>query len=153
MAAGKRERDALCARALGYPGAREDHPWGERVVKVGRKIFVFLGRDGEGGLSVTAKLAKSGILALGLPFAEPTGYGLGGSGWVTASFGPREKVPMRMMREWIDESYRAVAPRRLVARLDADAQGFRGAPSPAREPARRGRARTARRGRAGPRRR
>ncbi len=29
--------------ALGYPEAWKDHPWGETVVKVGKKIFVFLG--------------------------------------------------------------------------------------------------------------
>jgi len=33
----------LHERALTFPGAWEDHPWGETCVKVGKKIFVILG--------------------------------------------------------------------------------------------------------------
>ena len=103
--------------ALRYPEAREDFPWGERVVKVKDKVFVFLGRDEEGDVGVSVKLPSSGLLALALPFAAPTGYGLGKSGWVTARFGPKEKPPLQVLRAWIDESYRAVAPKKLVAGL------------------------------------
>jgi len=113
-----RDAEALRAFALGYPEAREDFPWGERVVKVRDKVFVFLGRDDE-DLGVTVKLPSSGLLALGLPFASPTGYGLGKSGWVTARFAAKDKPPLDMLRRWIDESYRAVAPKNLVATLDA----------------------------------
>jgi predicted DNA-binding protein (MmcQ/YjbR family) len=107
---------ALRSHALAYPEAHEDFPWGERVVKVRGKVFLFLGRP-ESGLSLSVKLPGSASFALGLPFASPTGYGLGKSGWVTVQFGPREKPPMDLMRAWIDESYRAVAPKKLVATL------------------------------------
>jgi predicted DNA-binding protein (MmcQ/YjbR family) len=106
----------LRAFALGYPGATEEFPWGERVIKVKGKVFVFLGRDDE-GLGLSVKLPRSRLMALGLPFASPTGYGLGKSGWVSVQFGPREKPAMDLMRAWIDESYRAVAPKRLIASL------------------------------------
>jgi predicted DNA-binding protein (MmcQ/YjbR family) len=109
---------ALRAYALAYPGAHEDFPWGERVIKVGKKIFLFLGR-GEAGLSVTVKLPRSATLALTLPFASPTGYGLGRSGWVSALFAPREKPRLDLLKQWIDESYRAIAPKALVAQLSA----------------------------------
>jgi len=108
---------ALRSHALAYPEAREDFPWGERVVKVRGKEFLFLGRP-EDGLSLSVKLPGSATLALGLPFASPTGYGLGKSGWVTARFGPREKPPVELLKRWIDESYRAVAPRKLAAGLE-----------------------------------
>jgi predicted DNA-binding protein (MmcQ/YjbR family) len=108
----------LRAFALGYPDAREEFPWGERVIKVKGKVFVFLGRD-DAGLGLSVKLPHSRLMALGLPFASPTGYGLGKSGWVSVQFGPREKPPMDLMRAWIDESYRAVAPKKLVATLPA----------------------------------
>ena len=36
---------AARAFAMGLPGATEDFPWGERVVKAGGKDFVFLGKD------------------------------------------------------------------------------------------------------------
>ena len=108
----------LRAHALSYPEASEDFPWGERVVKVRGKVFAFLGRPGD-GLSLSVKLPGSATLALDLPFASPTGYGLGKSGWVTARFGARAKPPLDLLKRWIDESYRAVAPKRLVARLGA----------------------------------
>jgi predicted DNA-binding protein (MmcQ/YjbR family) len=107
----------LRAHALSYPEAREDFPWGERVVKVRGKVFVFLGRPEEGGLGLSVKLPGSATLALDLPFASPTGYGLGKSGWVTARFSARERPPVELLKQWIDESYRAVAPKGLVARL------------------------------------
>ena len=103
--------------ALGFPEAREDFPWGERVVKVKEKVFVFLGRD-DGEIGVTVKLPSSGLMALGLPFASPTGYGLGKSGWVTAKFAAKDKPPLDLLRKWIEESYRAVAPKELVKTLD-----------------------------------
>ena len=115
----KGKQAILRAFALGYPGAHEEFPWGERVVKVKGKVFVFLGRDEPLGISV--KLPQSRLMALGLPFASPTGYGLGKAGWVTAQFGPREKPPMDVLKAWIDESYRAVAPKKLVAQLDGTA--------------------------------
>jgi predicted DNA-binding protein (MmcQ/YjbR family) len=107
--------------ALSYPGAHEEFPWGERVVKVKGKVFVFLGREDPIGISV--KLPQSRLMALALPFASPTAYGLGKSGWVTAQFKPREKPPVDVLKAWIDESYRAVAPKKLVAELDARAGG------------------------------
>ena len=112
-----RDAEALRAYALAFPEAREDFPWGERVVKVKDKVFVFLGRDEE-DVGVTVKLPSSGLLALSLPFASPTGYGLGKSGWVTARFGPKAKPPLELLEKWIDESYRAVAPKELVKALD-----------------------------------
>jgi predicted DNA-binding protein (MmcQ/YjbR family) len=107
---------ALRTHALSYPEAKEDFPWGERVVKVRGKVFLFLGK-GE-SLSLSVKLPGSANVALGLPFASPTAYGLGKSGWITARFEKRDKPPLEMLRQWIDESYRAVAPRRLAASLD-----------------------------------
>ena len=109
---------ALRAYALTFPQAREDFPWGERVMKVRDKVFVFLGR-GDEDVGITVKLPSSGLMALSLPFASPTGYGLGKSGWVTARFSARDKPPLEMLRKWIDESYRAQAPKSLVKQLDA----------------------------------
>ncbi|WP_438037444.1 MmcQ/YjbR family DNA-binding protein [Sorangium sp. So ce128] len=111
-----RLRDA----ALAYPEAVEEFPWGDRVAKVRGKIFVFLNTH-EGKLVVTAKLPQSGEAALMLPFAEATGYNLGKSGWVTARFGPKDRVPEAMLLEWIEESYRAVAPKRALQSLDGAA--------------------------------
>ena len=72
-------------------------------------------------------------MALLLPFATPTGYGLGKSGWVSAHFVASDDPPLALLREWIDESYRAVAPKTMVAKLPP-----RPAPSGAETPRRTG---------------
>ena len=97
-----------------YPEVREEFPWGERAFKVAKKVFVFLGSDGS-DVSMSVKLPESNEMALQFPFAEPTHYGLGKSGWVTVKFAPDDEVPMFLLEGWIGESYRAVAPKKLVA--------------------------------------
>ena len=52
-----------------------------------------------------------------LPFTKPTAYGLGKSGWVTAELAPGEPVPVDLFKAWIDESYRAQAPKKMLAIL------------------------------------
>jgi predicted DNA-binding protein (MmcQ/YjbR family) len=104
--------------ALSYPEAHEDMPWGHHAIKVKGKSFVFLAADGE-TFSLSAKLPSSAGVAVKLPFASPTEYGLGKSGWVTGRFPRTAPVPFEMLKLWIDESYRAIAPKRLVAQLPA----------------------------------
>jgi predicted DNA-binding protein (MmcQ/YjbR family) len=115
---GKQATEALLAHALTYPGAWEDNPWGERVAKVAKKVFVFLGVPTPKAVSVSVKLPSSGSMALTLPFATATGYGLGKAGWVTARFEGGDDVPQDLLEAWIEESYRAVAPKTLCAKLD-----------------------------------
>ncbi|WP_199902633.1 MmcQ/YjbR family DNA-binding protein [Azospirillum sp. B4] len=86
-------------------------------MKFRRKIFVFLGREGDAGFRVAVKLPRSGPFALDMPNCAPTGYGLGPSGWVTATFADGEEVPRDLLRAWVRESYQAVAPKKLAALL------------------------------------
>lgn len=59
---------------------------------------------------------------------------------MTARFAKREKAPVDLLRSWIDESYRAVAPKKLLAALsppaDAGPVSARGRPSASRKPRR-----------------
>ena len=105
--------DRLQAFALSLPGAWEDLPWGERVAKVNRKVFVFLGSTG-----MTVKLRESHPHAMSLEGAKPTAYGLGPSGWVDV---PLEApgMTLELLEDWIEESYRIVAPKRPVVELDS----------------------------------
>ncbi len=107
---------ALREVALTYPEAVEEFPWGERAIKVRKKIFVTLSHH-KGHLYMSVKLPESGEAALTLPYTSPTGYGLGKSGWVTATFDPGDEPPMDLLAEWIEESYRTIAPKKLVALL------------------------------------
>lgn len=114
--------EALKALARTYPEATEDFPWGESAFKVKSKVFVFMHVTktvGAERVSMSFKLPNSRHQALSLPFASPTGYGLGKHGWVTAVFEHGAELPMPLLTEWIDESYRAVAPKKLAAALDA----------------------------------
>jgi len=107
--------------ALALPEAHEDMPWGERVVKVKNKVFVFLGHDMETehfGLSV--KLPNSNNRALRMPFTEPTGYGLGKSGWVSAKLNDKSQASFEMLRDWVKESYCAIAPKGLAEQVQPD---------------------------------
>jgi len=120
---------ALREAGMAYPEVTEEFPWGHRTLQVNGKAFIFMGINGEEGLSLSVKLPQSNGAALMLPFAEPTGYGLGKSGWVSASFGAKDTPPLEMLRQWLDESYRAVAPKKLVARLGGKAAAPANTPS------------------------
>ena len=109
-------RARLRGFALGLPGAREDLPWGESVARVGQKASVLRGRAGE-GLTPSVKLPDSSLLAP--PFASPTGHGQARGGRATATFARGDSPPVDLLRRWIEESGRAVAPRRLVRPLGA----------------------------------
>ena len=109
-------REELRVFALSLPEAFEDHPWGEDVAKVSGKVFVFLGSASS--RRMTVKLDESHGHALSIEGAEPTGYGLGKSGWVTVPT-DAEDVDVELLGDWIEESYRIVAPKRLVAELEA----------------------------------
>jgi predicted DNA-binding protein (MmcQ/YjbR family) len=119
----KRMHRQVLEFAMGLPGAYEDHPWDETVVKVNKKVFVFLGSE-ESSMwpAMTVKLRDSHDQALSVPGAEPTGYGLGKSGWVTIPL--RSKLlPLGVLTDMVEESYRLVAPKRLVSELDQSAIG------------------------------
>jgi predicted DNA-binding protein (MmcQ/YjbR family) len=100
--------------AMAKPEATEHFPWGERAIKVKGKVFLFMYCDAD-RLSLSTKLPSSAAVALLLPFANPTGYGLGKAGWVSAAFEAGAAPPLDMLCSWIDESYQAVAPAKLAA--------------------------------------
>ena len=112
-------QDTLTKIALSYPQSHEDHPWDHIAIKVKGKMFLILGGTKE-VLSVTTKLPQSAREALLLPFTEPTGYGMGKHGWVSATFKQGDEAPLSILAEWIDESFRAVAPKGVLKLLDAE---------------------------------
>lgn len=117
----------LRAFGLAYPGAHTKSPWpGHMDLAVKDKTFAYLSVEGE-PLKISCKLPRSSGMALELPFATPTPYGLGKAGWVTAQFAAGETPPVELLQAWIDESYRAQAPKKLVAALDGQAPARRAA--------------------------
>ncbi len=115
MAQRRALRKRLLDYALGLPEAYLDHPWGEDVAKVAKKVFVFFG-TGDGNFGMGVKLPDSAPLALAQPGVKPSGYGLAAAGWVNVNFA-EASMPFEMLRDWITESYRAVAPKKLTKSL------------------------------------
>lgn len=128
---------------LAYPGAHYKSPWpGHMDLAVKDKTFAYLSIEGE-PLGISCKLPQSNHVALMLPFCKPTEYGLGRSGWVSARFGASDRIPVDMLKQWIDESYRAQAPKKLLAELTtAPVEGAAKKKRSAKKPAAKKRARS-----------
>jgi hypothetical protein len=123
--------DAVRAFALDLPDAAEDFPWGEAVVKVERRgsepppwrrhlvhgpMFLWLGRREADAPSSPRRREPSNDQAISLAGAERTTIsGLGQWGWLTVRL---ERVPVDLACDWVEESYRRAAPKRLAAELD-----------------------------------
>jgi len=102
---------------LALPGAHLKSPWpGHKDLAVNDKTFAYLTVEGE-PFQISCKLPSSSAMALMLPFTSPTPYGLGKSGWVTANF-EKHEPSVEMLKAWIDESYRAQAPKKFLKALD-----------------------------------
>ena len=130
MAARKRSESDVALKelrefGLKYPGAHTKSPWpGHLDLAVNDKTFAYLSIEGE-PFSIGCKLPNSAEVALMLPYVTPTPYGLGKSGWVTAKPESGAAIDIEMFKEWIDESYRAQAPKKLVKQLDGDSTAAR----------------------------
>lgn len=101
----------LRSLALAYPETYEELPWGDRVAKVRNKMFAMYSLS-KGHVHLTVKLPHSRESALLRSDTTPTGYGLGRSGWVSATLAPT--VDRTLLAGWIEESFRVVAPRTLA---------------------------------------
>ena len=110
----------LIAYAATFPGAWEDYPWDHTVMKVGKKVFVFFGGAASppGEISLTVKLPVSYEMALTLPYMSPAGHGLWKGGWAALRQHTGDDIDLDTIRGWIDQSYRAVATKKLVKQLD-----------------------------------
>jgi predicted DNA-binding protein (MmcQ/YjbR family) len=103
--------DDLLAHCLAKPGAWQDEPWeGDVVVKVGSKIFAFLGADRGGPPSVGLKCgatrdAADEWLARYPQDASVMAY-IGRSGWNTLRLGGA--IGDDEVLEAVDASYAAV---------------------------------------------
>jgi predicted DNA-binding protein (MmcQ/YjbR family) len=115
----------LIAFAATFPGAWEDYPWEHTVMKVGKKVFVFFGGAASppGELSLTVKLPVSYEMALTLPYMSPAGHGLWKGGWAALRQRDGDAFDFETIEAWVTQSYRAVAPKKLVKQFDAEQAG------------------------------
>ena len=107
---------ALRRIALQYPEAEEGTSCNKAAFKARNKAFLFVGMD-ETSYNVMLKLRESLPEAKKLAAKEPGHFGVGGMDWVKATFDHDESPPAGLMEKWIDESYRLLAHKQLVALL------------------------------------
>jgi predicted DNA-binding protein (MmcQ/YjbR family) len=100
---------------------------GEPTFRVNGKNFVFASAD---ATSLSVKLPKEEAEAVVATDrdAEPTGYGLGRSGWISVTLPGRVSAARwREIEEWVRTSYTLIAPKRL-AKLVLEEDGSGAAP-------------------------
>jgi predicted DNA-binding protein (MmcQ/YjbR family) len=112
--------DRLLGIVLRLPGAFEDRPWGEVHCKVAGKIFVGWHRDDAGVMDIGFKTDKElqAMLVASDPRFRVAAY-VGKHGWVNMKLGP--KPDWAEVEHFVVESYRLIAPKRLVKELDGGA--------------------------------
>jgi hypothetical protein len=101
---------------LGYPEATETEKWDNPAFLVREKIFLLVSRHEDGRIAMWVK-APPGVQEA-LIAAEPDRYFkppyLGPKGWVAAWVSPETNPAWTTLEDLIDESYRLIAPKRLV---------------------------------------
>ncbi|HVM06994.1 MAG TPA: MmcQ/YjbR family DNA-binding protein [Acidimicrobiales bacterium] len=118
--------DAARSFALSLPAAFEDFPWGMATIKVatGSKwppVFLWLGDRDADRPAVYVKLTASYDEAVSVAGAQPTTIsGVGKYGRLTISLPVGD---FDRLLDWVEESYRDLAPKRLVAELDRSRSG------------------------------
>jgi predicted DNA-binding protein (MmcQ/YjbR family) len=106
--------EELVAYCLGKPGAELDEPWeGDRVAKIGGKIFAFLGGDGL-GVKCGRDADEAAELRLRYPSAVTVSAYIGRYGWNRVELDGT--VPDDELRELVDASYDAVVAKLPKAR-------------------------------------
>ena len=110
--------DRLLEIVLRLPGAYEDRPWGSVHCKVAGKIFVGWGRhdDGEMEIGFRTDVELQSMLVASDPRFKIAKY-VGQYGGVDMRLGP--KPNWAEVEHFIVESYRKIAPKKLVKELDA----------------------------------
>ena len=99
--------EELLAYCLAKPGAWQDEPWeGDVVVKVGAKIFAFLGSGTSVGLKCGASREMADEWLLRYPDDASVMAYIGRSGWNTLRIGGA--IPDDELTEAIDASYATI---------------------------------------------
>lgn len=102
---------------LALPNTKETITWGKPHFRVGEKIFCGCGED-RGAPRIGLKMeAKASELLMKLPGVEKAPYSRKGDGWV--SIDPAVFDDWEEIEQLLVGSFRLIAPKRLVAQLDA----------------------------------
>jgi hypothetical protein len=104
---------------LTYPQTTEDIKWENPVFLVHERIFVLVSQRDEGRVGLWLKAGKG--VQEAFVGADPERYYrppyLGPKGWLGAWISPESQPIWPVIEDLIDESFRLVAPKRVVALL------------------------------------
>ena len=101
--------------SLGFPEAVEKETWGHPTFRVKDKIFVGCGYDDDGIATASMKSSEQeALLEMGRPFFYPA-Y-VGSTGWIGLFLD--EIRDWGEVEELVEDSYRLIAPKRLVEELN-----------------------------------
>ena len=109
--------ESLRKICLSFPEAVEKETWGHPTFRVNDKMFVACSSDGESSPTMTAKAPPGEqdlLLASGDHFFYPA-Y-VGSKGWIGLRLD--SSTDWDEVREIVEDSYRLIAPKRLVKALD-----------------------------------
>jgi predicted DNA-binding protein (MmcQ/YjbR family) len=106
--------------ATALPEVTEGVTCDKAAYKAGGKSFLFVGA-GDTATTIMLKLKVSLPEAKKLAAAHPATYKIGGHDWVTITLPHGQPPPAELLQRWIEESYRLLVPKALVAALDGAA--------------------------------
>lgn len=112
--------ETIRSHALTFPESSESSSCVNRAFKAGGKNFVFVGETSVGGTPETNMRLKLGdsILEISqLAKTDPEHWQVGNHGWALLRFNPDEPPPIDDLKRWITESFRLLAPKKIVAQL------------------------------------
>lgn len=112
--------EAVRAIALSYPEVKAGTVCDRTSFKARGKAFVFMGVYDD-YFDVMVKLRDSLPTAEGLAKKSPACFKVGVHGWVTVTFPRDQTPPPGLLETWIDESFRLLAHKELVAMLSQTA--------------------------------
>ena len=107
---------ALRDHAMTFPETSEGASCVNRAFKVRKKNFLFVGEKDDGACKVMLKLGPSLDEAEELA-GEDSRFEVGKTGWVTVRFGEADVPDAELVKGWVGESYRLLAPKSLVKLL------------------------------------
>lgn len=108
--------DLIRQLALAYPDTVEGVSCNNAAFKVRGKAFVFLGEKPD-TYNFRLKLSESLPEAEQLADKQPEVYSPGMHGWTHVVLPQGKSPPVDLLKRWIDESFRLLAPKSLLAEL------------------------------------
>ena len=109
--------DAIRAHAMTHPEAEEGSSCVNRAFKAGGKNFAFLGEK-EDQVRLRLKLDASIADLEKRAKNDPERWQIGKGGWTLLIF-PADDAPKEAeLQRWVTESFRLLAPKKIVALLD-----------------------------------